>query len=213
MLKWVKDNYVFDFFLRIDDDQFLCLDRLVGELRFRPKTSLYWGFIHCYPKIVRVDEGWMMLTQDLIEEALSKLNSTLPCHPFADQAVAVWMIESKYNVTYFYDNKRLEHRATAYQEANFLGPDICEKYLSLHGSYPESMRKYWNATYKNELDVKQYEVLGIPRYEDKCRHSNKIFDVNSFLPPYRHQLKPCKGIPTWETVEDFQSREKSVQLR
>ncbi len=209
MMTWATKNYQFDFFLRVDDDHFLCLDRLIGEIQYRPKNSLYWGFIHCYPKIVRVDEGWMMLTRDLVEEALSKLNSTLPCHPYGDQAVAVWMLDSNYNVTYFYDNDRIEHSATAYQESKFLSPHMCEKYLSLHGSYPSTMRKYWNATQRNQPKVLQYQVLDIPRFEERCRHSNKIFDVNSFGPPYRHKLKPCRDLPTWTKVDEFQSREKT----
>ena len=49
VLDWVKDNAEFDFFLRIDDDHFLCLDRLVRELPYRPREKLYWGYLHCVP--------------------------------------------------------------------------------------------------------------------------------------------------------------------
>ena len=38
----------FEYFLRIDDDQFLCFDRLLFELPHRPKEGLYWGHTHCY---------------------------------------------------------------------------------------------------------------------------------------------------------------------
>ncbi len=210
ILKWVTANYKFDFFLRIDDDHFLCLDRLVAELPHRPTASLYWGFIHCRPKIVRVDEGWMILTQDLVEEALSKLNSTLPCHPYGDQAVAKWMIDSKYNVTYFYDNDRVVNRATAYHVKQYLSSDICRKYLSLHGSYPKVMRRYWDATKNKTKHTRQYEILDMPRYEDKCEHSNKVFDTSVFYYEFNFDMRPCKDQPRWvprNSREEFQSRE------
>ena len=48
-MEYAKDNFDFDFFLRIDDDHYLCLDRLLGELPYRPKERLYWGYMHCQP--------------------------------------------------------------------------------------------------------------------------------------------------------------------
>ena len=110
-MEWSYGRYQFDFFLRIDDDHFLCLDRLLYELNFRPKKALYWGFVHCRPKIVRVDEAWLILTRDLIEEVLDKRNTTLLCSPYGDQAVALWMGESSKNVTYFMDNQRIIHKS------------------------------------------------------------------------------------------------------
>lgn len=35
LLKWSVDNYRFDFFLRIDDDYFLCLKKLLFEIPYR----------------------------------------------------------------------------------------------------------------------------------------------------------------------------------
>lgn len=209
MFKWIAKHQTFDFFLRIDDDHFLCLDRLLFELPSRPKQSLYWGFVHCRERIVRVDEGWLMLTSDLVEEVLSKLNTTLQCHPFADQVVASWMIESRFNVTYFYDNDRIINRATAFKVREYLVPDLCDRYLSLHGSYPKFMRMYWNVTRnKREQKTRQYNVPTIPRYSDRCQYSNKIFDFNNFWPQYRFGTKPCKSEPRWSNSDDdFPSRE------
>ena len=212
MLKWAASHYNFDFFLRIDDDHFLCLDRLVYELPHRPRNSLYWGFIHCREDIVRVDEGWMILSGNLVQEVLSKVNTTLPCHPFGDQAVALWMLDSKYNVTYFYDNDRVINFATSYDLEKYNRPDICTKYLSLHGSYPKTMKMYWNISsyIENLLADKptHYEIPPIPRYGDKCRFSNKIFDVNKFWPQLRFNTKPCKDDPRWtNSNEEFHSRE------
>ena len=211
MFKWAVEHYTFDFFLRIDDDHFLCLERLVYELPHRPKNSLYWGFIHCRERIVRVDEGWLMLTKDLVEEALSKLNSTLQCHPFADQAVALWMIESRYKVTYFYDNERVINEATAFKATQYLSPNICDKYISLHGSYASFMRRYWNITRERRLQrskTRHYDIPAIPRYLDKCPFDNSIFDFQNFWPEFRFETRPCKNDPRWSnSKDDFVSRE------
>ncbi len=47
LMEWATENVAFDYLLRIDDDNFLCLDRLIEELPFRPRKRLYWGYLHC----------------------------------------------------------------------------------------------------------------------------------------------------------------------
>ena len=49
MLNWANARYKFDYFLRIDDDYFVCMDRLLLELPHRPRNKLYWGHVHCSP--------------------------------------------------------------------------------------------------------------------------------------------------------------------
>lgn len=48
-MEWASANVEFDFFLRVDDDHYICLDRLLKELPYRPREKLYWGHIHCVP--------------------------------------------------------------------------------------------------------------------------------------------------------------------
>ena len=49
MLNWANARYKFEYFLRVDDDYFVCMDRLLLELPYRPRTKLYWGHVHCSP--------------------------------------------------------------------------------------------------------------------------------------------------------------------
>ena len=49
MMAWATSNFEFDFFLRVDDDHYICLDRLLEELHHRPTERLYWGHVHCVP--------------------------------------------------------------------------------------------------------------------------------------------------------------------
>lgn len=46
-LVWLTRKYSFEYFLRIDDDQYLCLQRLIHELPLRKEKNLYWGYQHC----------------------------------------------------------------------------------------------------------------------------------------------------------------------
>ena len=49
MLNWANSRYTFQYFLRVDDDYFVCMDRLVRELPYRSQKKLYWGYVHCSP--------------------------------------------------------------------------------------------------------------------------------------------------------------------
>ncbi len=50
IIKWANRNYKFDFLLRVDDDYFICMDRLFLELPYRKIVrKLYWGYVHCDP--------------------------------------------------------------------------------------------------------------------------------------------------------------------
>ena len=46
IMQYVMTNYEIDFFLRLDDDHFLCYDRLIKELPHRKvdNRQLYWGY-------------------------------------------------------------------------------------------------------------------------------------------------------------------------
>lgn len=48
LFEWANRSLKFDYLLRIDDDQFLCLERLLAELPYRPRKRLYWGYTHCH---------------------------------------------------------------------------------------------------------------------------------------------------------------------
>ena len=48
MLQWAKERYDFQYFLRLDDDYFICFRKLMLELEFfRPKKKFQWGWLHC----------------------------------------------------------------------------------------------------------------------------------------------------------------------
>lgn len=219
MLKWFTANYEFDYFLRIDDDYFLCMNRLLLELPHRPKHGMYWGYVHCRPNTARVDEGWMILSRDIITEALSKYNTTLLCHPFGDQAVALWIKESKLNITWFSD-RRVVHSATAYANKRYRKENLCNRYLALHGTYQMEMLLYWIFSksevvplhrVSNNLKNTNYEIPRIPRIQDVCK-TNLSFTTSAFYPHVRFEPKLCRDNPKWRiTNDDFVGRQQAGQ--
>lgn len=48
MAQWASERYNFQYLLRVDDDYFICFERLLLELEFhRPKRAFRWGWLHC----------------------------------------------------------------------------------------------------------------------------------------------------------------------
>lgn len=196
MLNFFTRNNNFDYFIRVDDDYFLCLDHILYEVSKRPPKSLYWGYIHCTRHVVRVDEGFMILTRDIIEEALAKVNTTLMCSALGDQAVALWVADSKLNITYFSDNDRVIHAATGYKSKEYQVEGLCQKYLGLHRSYPKYMLNYWKLVNKQGEIKNYYEIPMIRNLSDICEFSTK-FDWTKFFPGFRFEPKLCRENPRW----------------
>ena len=50
---WSYLMYDYDYFLHLDDDYFLCIERLLNELPI-PRKSIQYGYIHCNKNIVSI---------------------------------------------------------------------------------------------------------------------------------------------------------------
>ena len=51
MAKWASERYEFKYIFRVDDDYFVCFDKLLNELEFhRPRHKFTWGWLHCSMK-------------------------------------------------------------------------------------------------------------------------------------------------------------------
>ena len=65
MLEYALNRTNFRYFLRIDDDHFLCLRKLLWELPQRESKTLIWGYQHCVKTETRLDEGWYLMSVDV----------------------------------------------------------------------------------------------------------------------------------------------------
>jgi len=189
-VKWAMAKFDFQYLLRIDDDYFLCLKRLLAELPTRPKENLVWGHFHCEVGITWIDESFMIFSHDIIHNFLSQNESTMLCHPHADQQIGLWLnnVPTK---TYFHD-KRLHHDPPASFAPHFVNiTNVCDSYLGLHGTYVNKMRYFG----ENANDTAK-DAHPMPNFSTLCRTT--AFDHTKFSAPFRFDPKPCKDNPSWD---------------
>ena len=49
LIQWLNYHYTFRYLLRLDDDYFVCVEKLVLEIAFhRPRKKVWWGYLHCF---------------------------------------------------------------------------------------------------------------------------------------------------------------------
>ncbi|PFX18065.1 Beta-1,3-galactosyltransferase 6 [Stylophora pistillata] len=194
LMEWSVERYEFDFFLRMDDDYFVCLKRLLFEIPFRPQKRLYWGYVHCEVEgLVRIDEGFLLLSGDLVLEFTSKRDKLL-CHPFGDQTIAIW-INDVQDVIFFHDPRIFHDVSAKVPEFKSLSK-MCLKYISLHGSYLHEMLIYWETSSKENHST--YWVPSIQPISNLCPLSTH-FDWRAMGgPPYGYEPKPCVLKPLWD---------------
>ena len=194
-IKWAAAKFNFQYLLRIDDDYFLCLKRLLSELLLRPKQNLVWGFFHCKIGITWVDEAFMIFSEDIIQKFLEQNESSMLCHPHADQQVMLWL-SSIPNKTYFHDT-RLHHQPPASNVPRFSHiSNVCDSHLGAHGAYGKTMYHLGLRANDNAKGVS-----AIPDFVKYCEKTT--FDHRVFSREWRFGPKPCKDNPTWNLGDEM----------
>ena len=185
LIMWAKAKFNFQYLLRLDDDYFVCMDRMVNELHFRPKRSLSWGWYHCSMAVVWMDEAWSLFSADVIDNFLTQDPRSMLCHPFGDQTFSLWINATGVNLTEFHD-QRLHHTPRAGKMKKFFSmKSVCDKYIGIHGSYNNLMPRLW----KNSNDAPK-NITPVTLLRATC-DGPKVFDVSKFRGIYRHEPKPC----------------------
>ncbi|XP_078354344.1 uncharacterized protein LOC144638940 [Oculina patagonica] len=189
-IKWAKAKFDFQYLLKIDDDYFLCLKRLLSELPLRPKNDLVWGHFHCQAGITWADEAFVIFSKDIIHKFLAQdMNKTL-CHPFGDQTFHLWL--NNMNKVYFHD-ARLHHHPPASFSPKFENlTNVCDSYIGIHGTYEKKMREFGLNSNDGE---KVLDEPTIPSFSSFCRTTR--FDHHMFAAPYKYEPKPCIDNPIW----------------
>lgn len=189
-IKWAQAKYDFQYLLKIDDDYFLCLKRLISELPLRPKESLVWGHFHCEAGISWADEGFVIFSRDIIHKFLQQDKNKMLCHPFGDQTFHLWL--NNISKVYFHDS-RIHHDPPASFSPKFENPqNVCDSFIGIHGTYEGKMREFW----LNSNDgVKILDGMTLPRFSSFCEYTR--FDHTVFGPKYNFQPKPCIDNPRW----------------
>ena len=194
---WAMQNYEFDYFLRMDDDYFFCLERFLHELPMPMRPMYHWGYVHCLPNIVRPEESVILFSRDLVEKFLSQNPGDIKGHPWADQMIATWVQDLKLNNLYNHDN-RLYHHPPLGNNVSFIKDQfkkVCRKYIGVHGSYPEHMRSLWKLR-----EGKEYAGVELDEYTTKCGLP-QIFLWNVFTDKWKYKPKKLISDPKWDTYK------------
>jgi len=195
-LIWAMQNYDFDYFLRMDDDYFFCLDRFTHELQIPMQKMYHWGYVHCVTDIVRPEESMILLSRDLVERFLDQDPATIKCHPWADQMIATWVQELKLGKIYNHDT-RLHHHPPLKDIKNVSSDfkRVCRRYIGVHGSYPEHTRLLWKLR-----ENKEHRGFKLDEYTEQCSKP-QVFRWESFVNVWRYKPKKFIDDPIWDTYK------------
>ena len=210
-LVWAVQNFEFDYFLRMDDDYFLCLDRLINELPMPPQKMYHWGYVHCIKNIVRPEESIILFSRDLIEKFLQQNPLLIKGHPWADQMIATWVNELQLPMIYNHDPRLhhtpiLKHIENIPEEFN----NVCNKYIGVHGSYPEHMKTLWDL----REEYQELMNMNLNDYTEEC-NVPQVFLWEAFREFWRYAPKRLITSPIWDTSKqdfgekDFGGREEN----
>lgn len=200
---WVLTNYHFDYFVRVDDDYFFCLERFLWEIPLPMVRGFHWGFVHCILEIVRPEESMILMSRDLMEHFILQDPFSMRCHPWADQMIGVWVTDLGDNYIFRHDD-RLHHAPIVDQMPKLRDVDEkCAKYIGIHGTYPADMRLFWkqkgtiyyNFT-SNEDRIKQLGDLTTNSAVCELVHN---FNYLIFEPEWQYEPKRCIYNPVWNT--------------
>jgi hypothetical protein len=141
----------------------------------------------------------VIVSNDLVQHFINEEHKSLMCHPFGDQAMAMW-INGVENVTYFGD-PRVNNEVNIGQYIMKYFPDICKVFLALHGSYPIQIEQYWQKTL-----VTPWTTYPVTEITYPCGDQDKTYNKTNFKGMYHADPIPCKDSPLWEIGDIYVGR-------
>ena len=157
-MRWMSDHYSFEFFLRLDDDYFICLERLLDELDCFPSpggqsSPVYAGYRACRHEYEAsyVDESYILLSSVIINRILA--SPDLKCSGYGSLTAGAWLrIGGPGNPdgdVAFVNDYRLDRWGSRWGTSKRGKNDrtsydpVCENSLGIHRTYPEHMYELW----------------------------------------------------------------------
>lgn len=152
-LRWMSDEFTFDFFLRLDDDYFLCLRRLLDELEVtrtveEAPSLIFAGKVMCnLYRMTRIDEAYLLLSADLVRRIVEFPD--LQCATDAGTTASWWFAEghplNRLGDVKWVNDPRLDHQGELLAGPQEFFADVCVTHMGVHRSYPTEMGKLWEA--------------------------------------------------------------------
>ena len=189
-MKWFVNNLNTAFYLRIDDDSFLCMHRLVYELKTCAKEQFFWGRYWCKEGRNRADENFMLFSSDIIQ-LLSNDEIRGKLLPFDEEVTLGWNFGYWawiLNISIFDDQTRIDAQQgylTEYMHAKggFKGIEqFCERFIYAHHVGVEAMKKAFDSAtthlmYDSVKRTSPVETCGNRGGFVANRHSSKLPNV------------------------------------
>ena len=143
----------------------------------------------------------MIFTRDIIQTFLAQNESSMLCHPHADQQIGLWL--NKITRKIFFHDKRLYHHPPASFSPKFQNiTNVCDSYLGIHGTYVDKMRYFG----RNANDSAK-NAHPVPKFSSFCPTTK--FDYRFMDRRFRFKPKLCKDNPTWNVERTmFVGRER-----
>lgn len=152
-IRWMSTEFTFDFFLRLDDDYFLCLKRLLDELEetlaeVEHPPAIFGGKVLCNVlKMRRIDEAYLLLSAKLVRRILE--TPDLQCGSDAGVTASWWFAKgnqlNQLGDVEWVNDPRLDHQVGFANLRQTYGGDICVEHMGVHRQYPEAMLNIWEA--------------------------------------------------------------------
>lgn len=209
--QWVTKMYPdFRYFLRIDDDSFLCLHRLLYELKSTPDKQFFWGRFWCRQGRNRADENFMLFSSDIVR-TLADDRLTGKLLPFDTHVTLGWNFgywSWILNLTMFDDQARIDAQQ-GYLTSNMHGDDValnhvknaapsrnccfCDEFIYAHHVPEQAMRDAFAKT--NTHLMYPLPVRRSPR--ETCKNED-----HSFIPARHSKLLPDLKIQPADIATD-----------
>lgn len=193
----VRASYAVDFFLRIDDDSFLCLHRLLYELASAPAKQFFWGRYWCREGRNRADENFMLFSGD-VAALLGDEEYVGGILPFDDGVTLGWNFGYwawVLNLTVFDDQHRIDAQQgylTEYMHGAEAAPEdlaqFCDNFIYAH----QVQASVALAAFQHTSTRLMYSVPKRTTSRETCkagvlsflpaRHSSKLPNVRVSLP-------------------------------
>lgn len=183
-LHWAVHNLQSRYFLRIDDDSFLCLHRLLYELRTAPVEQFFWGRFWCREGRNRADENFMLFSADVVD-LLTDDRLVGRLLPFDEHVTLGWNFgywSWILNLTVFDDQTRIDAQQgylTKYMHGDGQMEPFCQRFLYAHHVAPDVMK----AAFRNTTTHVMYSMPVRRSPKETCGEGEQSFV------PGRHSSK------------------------
>ncbi|CAN0354690.1 unnamed protein product [Ectocarpus sp. 6 AP-2014] len=199
-MRWMSHHYTFDFFLRLDDDYFLCLERMLNELSCllvssTQQSPIYAGTRAC-GTVPYMDEAYILLSSVVVDRILAA--SDLECSGFGSLTAAAWLRiggpgNPQGDVAWVRDY-RLDWTGGSWRRVK-PNDRACGQLMGFHRTYPDEMNELWEEISRG-MNVSQSiadDCKNTLLYEDDghCPSTSRGVDVELRDRLQKDNAQPC----------------------